>query len=98
MALRSEVSQLRFDDADRVFEARLDALGLGEDAIREQSLVELHDSLEQIEAAIAKPEAFGVLSVAFTANAGKLTTLVTTGTAESHITYGILPLLLVVLC
>src|SRR4051794_31369275 len=77
---------------DQYFEERLRAIGLGAEEIAGQSLPELRDSLEQVDAAIAHPEAFGVLNVKVTANAGLL---VTAGGAESHFSHGILPLLLV---
>jgi predicted nucleotide-binding protein len=76
---------------DEVFEERLLALGLSSGQIRNQSLVELRDSLEQIDAAISKPEAFGVFNIKMTADAGAI---ITAASAESHVTYGILPLLL----
>jgi predicted nucleotide-binding protein len=79
------------EDVDRIFEERLRALGLSVEQIQSQSLVELRDSLEQIDAAIAKPEAFGVFSVKMTADTGAI---ITSASAESHVTYGILPLLL----
>jgi predicted nucleotide-binding protein len=79
------------EQVNKIFEERLQALGLSAAQIQEQSLVELRDSLEQIDAAIAKPESFGVFNVKMTANSGAL---ITSASAESHVTYGILPLLL----
>jgi hypothetical protein len=89
---RNDIRQVRFntEQADEVFEERLRSLGLDADHIAGQSLVELEDSLEQIDAAIAHPEAFGILNLKVTAGTGVLLAAAT----ESHVSYGILPLLL----
>jgi predicted nucleotide-binding protein len=93
MSARTNFGRIRSgaEEVDQLFEQRLQAIGLSADQISNQSLVELEDSLEQIDAAISKPEAFGVFNIKMTADAGAI---IAAGSAESHVTYGILPLLL----
>jgi predicted nucleotide-binding protein len=89
---RSDLGQIRLnsDRVDEVFEERLRPLGLGADDIARQSLAELRDSLEHIQTAIEHPEAFGILNLKVTATTGVLLA----ANSESHVTYGILPLLI----
>ena len=83
-------SQVR-DQAERLFEPRLQELGLARDQIEKQTLPELEQSLERVNEALAHPEQFGILRLKVTASAG---VLVTTGNQEAHFELGILPILL----
>lgn len=73
------------------FSTQLDELGLSEAQIRNQSLEQLHRSLETIEKALDRHESFGVLHQKVSGSAG---TLVVTTRSEATFERGITPLLL----
>ena len=82
-------------DYDRLvrdfFEPQLGRLGLAEGQIADQDLAQLEVSLEKVNDAIANPDAFGKLKIAFTAQGSVLIAQTHT---EHHLELGILPLLL----
>ncbi|MGW4650805.1 hypothetical protein [Kitasatospora sp. NPDC004289] len=86
-SLQSRLEEL----AGGVFGPQLEALGLGVGQIESQGLEELEASLERVNDAIAHPEAFGTYRVRVSAEAG---VVIAKSDAESHVTVGVLPLLL----
>jgi hypothetical protein len=73
------------------FESQLTELGLGEEQIKQQTLEELQQSLENINDAIKNPDTFGVLNLRINSQTGAV--MVSNGSG-SHVTLGILPILL----
>src|SRR5436305_4128294 len=90
MALPKE--QDRFADAqDRIqdfFEPQLRKLGLSVDAINQQDLAELQESLDRVNEAIAHPESFGTWKLSVTASS------VFIAKSDAHVEVGVLPVLL----
>jgi hypothetical protein len=82
-------------DYDRLardfFEPQLRRLGLADDQIGAQDLAQLEASLEKVNDAIANPDAFGKLQIAFTAQGH---VFIAQANTEHHLELGILPLLL----
>jgi hypothetical protein len=77
--------------AEGIFEPRLRELGLATDQIQAQTLEELQDSLERINDALKNPQSFGEMNVMISSEIGPI---VARNKSESHLTVGILPLLL----
>src|ERR1044072_1514744 len=73
------------------FEPQLIAIGLSKDQIEKQTREELEQSLERVNEAINHPDAFGILRLKATAEAGLI---ITTAQSESTVEISILPLLL----
>ncbi|WP_069885168.1 MULTISPECIES: hypothetical protein [Streptomyces] len=77
--------------AERMFEPKLEKLGLTREKIEAQSLEELQTTLVTVNHAIDHPDSFGVLKMKMTANMGAI---IVRNEAEAHIEVGILPILL----
>lgn len=77
--------------AAKIFDPKLQKLGLTAAQIENQSLRQLEESLERINEAINNPSQFGEVSLKISADAGVLLVKAKT---ESHVTVGILPTLL----
>lgn len=75
----------------KVFDPKLEKIGLTVTQIENQSLRQLEDSLESINEAIKNPSQFGDVSLKISAEAGFM---ITRAKTESHFTVGILPILL----
>jgi hypothetical protein len=78
-------------EANRFFEAQLEAIGLSRKQVEQQSMPELEDSLIRVDDALRAPESFGVLRLSITADASVLLVKSNSG---SHIEVGVVPLLL----
>jgi hypothetical protein len=85
--VEEEIEKIRI----RFFEPQLNALGLGINQIRGQTLDELHQSLESVNDAIRDPSSFGVLRVKITPDAG---VVIANSAEESHVQVSALPILL----
>ncbi|WP_409055848.1 hypothetical protein [Streptomyces sp. SYP-A7185] len=77
--------------AERMFEPKLEKLGLTRAKIEAQNLEELQATLVTVNHAIDHPESFGVLKLKMTANMGAV---IVRNEAEAHIEVGVLPILL----
>jgi hypothetical protein len=73
------------------FESQLTQLGLGEEQIKQQTLEELQQSLENINDAIKNPDTFGVLNLRINPQSGAV---IASNGSGAHVTLGILPILL----
>jgi hypothetical protein len=73
------------------FEPGLRRIGLAEDQIQTQDLVELNVSLQRVNDAILNPDSFGKFKVEISSGAN---VVITRTAADAHIELGILPLLL----
>jgi hypothetical protein len=76
------------------FEPQLESIGLSAEQIEGQTLEELEVSLTNVNVAIQHPESFGLMSVSFAVNAGKLTALIVPSEGQGHMSIGALPVLL----
>ena len=77
-------------DADdlvrRFFEPQLRTLGLTAEQIEAQNLDQLEASLDEINSAIANPDSFGKIKIAFTASGGLI---IAKSDSEAHVERGV---------